>query len=67
MKRKQQVDILDPVLGPVTYPAVVFAAFLYIWCAGEFIPAILESVVGTLGVAWGWAGIERKKRSKRPR
>jgi hypothetical protein len=67
MKRKQQIDILAPVMGPVIYPAAVFAAFLYIWCAGEFIPAILESVVGAAGVAYGWAGIERKKRSKRPR
>jgi hypothetical protein len=55
MKRSQQTDILAPVMGRYTYPAVVLAAFLYMWCAGELRLAILESVIGTAGAAWGWA------------
>lgn len=57
MKREQQSDILAPVLGPVIYPAVVLAAFLYMWCAGEIMPSLFESVIGTAGAAWGWASI----------
>lgn len=55
MNRKQSAGILAPVLGRITYPTVVLAASLYIWCAGDLRTALFASALGTAGAAWGWA------------
>lgn len=57
--KPQSVSILDPVLGRITYPAIVLAASLYIWCAGDLRTALFASALGTAGAAWGWASGER--------
>lgn len=39
----------------IIYPAVVLAAFVYLWLAGEFHLAIVASAIGTLGYGYGLA------------
>ena len=39
----------------IIYPAVVLAAFVYLWLAGAPVSAIVASAVGTMGYAYGLA------------
>jgi hypothetical protein len=47
--------IISPFLGPITYPAAMLTAFLYLWCAGEIKLALIQSMIGAAGTAVGWA------------
>jgi hypothetical protein len=42
-------------MDPITYPAVMLAAFLYMWCAGEIHLALIQSVIGASGIGYGLA------------
>lgn len=51
MKRKTRKSNLAKLM----YPAAVVGGFIYMWLAGEFHLAIVESAVGTLGYGYGLA------------
>lgn len=55
MNSKKNESVLAPVMDPITYPAVMLAAFLYMWCAGEIYLALIQSVIGAAGIGYGLA------------